>query len=153
MVIDTGGAAYLAAAMLRRFEGLRLTPYYCEAGKLTVGYGHVILPHEQDLRDGVTEAEAEALLLRDLSWAMYAARDVGRVLNDGQAAALACLIFNIGGKAWVDSTIRRLVVVGDIAGAAGQFGRWVKVLGVVYPGLVNRRDKERQIFEGAVWIG
>ena len=153
MVIDAGGAPYLAAAMLRRLEGLRRVPYYCPAGRLTVGYGHVILPHEQDLQAGVTEAEAEALLLRDLAWALFAARDVGRVLTDGQAAALACLIFNIGVRAWVDSTIRRLVVVGDMAGAAGQFERWNKVAGAVNEGLVSRRAKERRIFEGAIWIG
>lgn len=153
MLIDSGGAAFLAAAMIRRFEGLRLAPYYCEAGKLTIGYGHVILLHENDLRAGIDEAEAEALLLRDLSWAMFAARNVGRVLEDGQAAALASLIFNIGLTAWNESTIRKLVMAGDFAGAAQQFGVWIKAGKRVSEGLVTRRASEKNIFGGGVWIG
>lgn len=153
MLIDSGGAAFLAAAMLRVFEGLSLAPYFCPAGRLTVGYGHVILPHESYLRAGVDMAEAEALLLRDLAWSLFAARNVGRVLTDGQAAALACLIYNIGLAQWMGSTIRRLVVAGDMAGAAAQFGRWNKIGGQVNEGLSNRRFKERRIFEGAIWIG
>lgn len=46
MMIDAGGAAFLAAQLIRKHEGLRLAPYFCQAGRLTVGYGHVILPHE-----------------------------------------------------------------------------------------------------------
>lgn len=153
VVIDSGGAAFLAAAIIRKHEGLRLAPYFCPAGKLTVGYGHVIMPHEVDLRAGVTAEEAEALMLRDLAWALYAARDVGRVLADGQAAALTSLVFNIGPEAWRDSTIRRLVVAGDMAGAAAQFSRWNKAGGKVLPGLVDRRADERHYFEGDLWIG
>lgn len=152
MTLDKGGASFLAAAMLRQFEGLRLAPYLCPAGLPTVGYGHVILSHESHLRGGVTESEAEALLLRDLTWAMYAARGVGRVLTDGQAAALASLVFNIGAQAWACSTIRGLVMAGDMAGAAEQFPRWNKVSGDVSPGLVARRAAEKRIFEGAIWL-
>lgn len=148
MVIDEGGAWWIAQKLIKRHEGLSLAPYFCPAGMLTVGYGHVILPHEQDLKAGITEAEAEALLLRDLAWAMFAARDVGRVLADGQAAALASLIFNIGADAWKGSTIRRLVVAGDMEGAAGQFGRWIKAKGKPLRGLIVRREEERRVFQG-----
>jgi lysozyme len=146
MVIDSGGAAFLAAQLLRGFEGLATVPYFCPAGKLTVGYGHVILPNERELWAGVTLAQAEALLLRDLAWSLYAARDVGRVLSDGQAAALASLVFNIGAGAWKGSTIRQMVIDGDMAGAAAQFARWNKVGGRVLPGLVTRRAIEAEIF-------
>ena len=41
-------------------EGLRLKPYKCPAGKLSIGYG-------RNLEDcGITEEEAEELLLNDL---------------------------------------------------------------------------------------
>lgn len=100
------------------------------------------------MRGGITAEEAEALMLRDLAWALFAARDVGRVLEDWQAAALASLVFNIGAPAWADSTLRRLVMAGDMAGAALQFARWNKVGGEVSPGLVNRRADEARIFKG-----
>lgn len=153
MVIDSGGASFLAAALIRKHEGLRLAPYFCPAGKLTVGYGHVILPHEWQLKDGVTDVEAEALLLRDLAWALFAARSVGRVLTDGQAAALASLVFNIGAGAWATSTIRGMVMAGDMAGAEKQFGRWNKAGGKVLPGLVKRRGDECRVFRGESWNG
>lgn len=146
MVIDGNMADFRADALLRQLEGLRLQPYYCPAGRITVGYGHVILPHEWDLRAGVTEDQAEALLLCDLAWAMYAARRVGRVLREGQEVALCSLIYNIGRSAWDASSIKRLVVAGDDAGAAAEFDRWVKVGGAVSAGLVNRRAVEKSIF-------
>lgn len=153
LLIDSGQASFLAAAMLRKFEGLRLTPYLCPAGKLTVGYGHVILSNERDLRAEVTVERAEALLLNDLAWAMFAVRKVGRVLADGQAAALASLVFNIGGEAWLLSEIRSQVKAGDMIAAAAQFGRWNKVKGVPNAGLTARRFREKQIFEGQSWNG
>lgn len=140
----------MAARLVRKYEGLSLAPYFCPAGKLTVGYGHVILPHESDLRGGVDLEEAERLLLRDLAWALFAARDVGRVLEDCEAAALASLVFNIGPEAWRGSSLRRCVVVGDMEGAAAQFCRWNKAGGRVLPGLVKRREAERRVFQG--WL-
>lgn len=49
---------------IKRHEGLRLKPYRCTAGKLTIGYG-------RNLEDnGITEEEAHFLLMNDLekSW-------------------------------------------------------------------------------------
>lgn len=143
----------MAAALIRRFEGLSLAPYFCPAGLPTIGYGHVIGPHEPELRGGISLDFADYLMLRDLAWAMREARDVGRVLVDCQAAALASLIFNIGPGAWHKSAMRRLIVAGDFVGAAAQFERWNKACGVVLPGLVERRRVERLIFEGVLWIG
>ncbi|MDH4235612.1 MAG: glycoside hydrolase family protein [Nitrospira sp.] len=48
-------------AQIKRHEGLRLKPYYCTAGKLTVGYG-------RNLEDvGVDADEAEGMLRNDLA--------------------------------------------------------------------------------------
>lgn len=49
---------------IKKHEGLRLKPYRCTAGKLTIGYG-------RNLEDnGITEEEAHFLLMNDLekSW-------------------------------------------------------------------------------------
>jgi lysozyme len=46
---------------LKRDEGLRLTPYRCTAGKLTIGYG-------RNLDDvGISKEEAEFLLASDVA--------------------------------------------------------------------------------------
>lgn len=153
MTLDDGSAQWLAADIIRKFEGLRLAPYFCQAGKLTIGYGHVILPEEGHLRAGIDVDMAEMLLQRDLAWALFEARRVGRVLTGYQAAALASLIFNIGAAAWQASKIRRLAMAGDWQGASAEFSRWNKVGGQVSAGMVNRRAQEQRLFEGDLWIG
>lgn len=145
---DDGTALFLALKLVRKWEGLALRPYLCPAGKPTVGYGHVILPAEVHLHAGVTACEAESLLLRDMSWALFAVRQVGRVLLPGQLAALASLVFNIGAAAWNGSEIQRCVRAGDFVEAAGQFGRWNKAGGAVVSGLVARRADELKVFGG-----
>lgn len=49
--------------MTKTFEGLRLKPYKCTAGKLTIGYG-------RNLEDvGISQAEADMLFERDFTMA------------------------------------------------------------------------------------
>ena len=49
--------------MTKTFEGLRLKPYRCTAGKLTIGYG-------RNLDDvGISQAEADMLFERDFAMA------------------------------------------------------------------------------------
>lgn len=48
-----------AMQMTKNFEGLRLKPYRCSAGKLTIGYG-------RNLEDvGITDSEADMLFFND----------------------------------------------------------------------------------------
>ncbi|WP_163372863.1 glycoside hydrolase family protein [Endozoicomonas acroporae] len=47
--------------LIKEHEGLRLKPYRCTAGKLTIGYGH-------NLDDnGITEDQAERMLIEDVA--------------------------------------------------------------------------------------
>ncbi len=56
-------------ALLIRHEGLRLKPYTCTAGKMTIGVG-------RNLDDnGITEAEAMAMLDRDIAVTTATLRD------------------------------------------------------------------------------
>lgn len=50
----------LVTEMLKRHEGLKLKPYKCTAGKLTIGYGRNI----ED--NGISISEAEAMLNNDI---------------------------------------------------------------------------------------
>jgi len=48
--------------LIKEHEGLRLKPYKCPAGKLTIGYG-------RNLEDnGITEKEAKLMLISDLDF-------------------------------------------------------------------------------------
>lgn len=79
--------------MTKRFEGLRLKPYTCPAGKLTIGYGH-------NLEDnGITQEMAEILLKTDLALARM---EVGTKipcsskLNEARQFVLVDMCFNMG---------------------------------------------------------
>ena len=55
--------------MVKSFEGISLKPYLCPANVWTVGYGATVSrtggPIDPDM-EAISEAEAEALLIRDL---------------------------------------------------------------------------------------
>jgi lysozyme len=78
---------------LKRHEGLRLKPYDCTAGKLTIGYG-------RNLDDvGITEREAEAMLLSDIGKterALAAALDWFDDLPTKAQDVLVNMGFNLG---------------------------------------------------------
>ena len=80
-------------------EGLRLTPYRCTAGKLTIGYGHTGPSVEESLK--WTQEQADHVLLND---ARNAAADLDwhlpwwRRLSDTRQEALADMAFNLGIK-------------------------------------------------------
>jgi lysozyme len=55
------------ADLLRKHEGLKLHPYRCEAGKLTIGYGHNLDAHNEPAPESITLAQAEELLEKDIA--------------------------------------------------------------------------------------
>lgn len=77
----------------KRFEGLRLFPYKCPAGKLTIGYGHNI----ED--NGITEEIAVKLLDADLQIAEREVRTKFPTyykLNEARQFVLVDMCFNMG---------------------------------------------------------
>ena len=78
---------------LKRHEGLRLKPYRCSAGKLTIGIGRNI----ED--NGIREREAEYMLINDITDCideLDAAFDWFAYLSPARADALINICFNIG---------------------------------------------------------
>ena len=80
---------------IKEHEGLRLKPYKCPAGKLTIGYGH-------NLEDnGLSQSVCEYILIEDIEEAkknFYAVftKDFFNTLNDNQKIALIDMMFNLG---------------------------------------------------------
>ncbi len=131
--------------LIKHYEGFRATPYHCPAGKLTVGYGHLIKLSEHF--DKITEAEGEALLRNDVSEAESAvSRLVKAPLTQNQFDALVSFVYNIGTNRFARSTLCFLLNQEMYFAAAQEFQKWAWGGGKKLPGLVKRRAAEKQLF-------
>ena len=131
--------------LIKEFEGLRLEAYRPTPDDvLTIGYGHTRGVQEGDV---ISEAEADMWLNDDLVWAEECIDAyVDQPLTQGQFDALCSFIFNVGCKAFKNSTLCRLINEGQLDAACQQFQRWDKQAGKTLPGLVRRREAEAAVF-------
>jgi lysozyme len=141
------GAAGLA--LIKQFEGCRLTAYQDQRGIWTIGYGHT----GPEVIEGLvwSQDQADAALLGDLHTAVSAVmRDVDVAINQNQFDALVSFTYNVGAQAFADSTLLRLLNAGRPYLASAQFPLWSHVNGVEDDGLMRRRDAERALFDTPV---
>lgn len=141
--------------LIKRYEGLVTHSYFCPAGYLTIGYGHVKGVKKGDV---VTEAQAENLLKQDLklfeSNLNYSIENDGIELNQNQFDACISFIFNLGFSAFIFSTLYKKLKQGDYEGASDEFLKWVYITKTVngervkirLKGLETRRNAERDLF-------
>jgi GH24 family phage-related lysozyme (muramidase) len=127
-----------------------VTAYFDPVGVPTIGFGNIDSVSARDVDVKVISlAEAEALLRHDLKTAEDAVSDlISVVLNNNEFSALVSFTFNLGGGALSDSTLRRRLNRGDdrTSIANDEFKKWVLGDGRVLPGLVRRRQAERDLF-------
>ena len=129
-----------ALALIKRWEGLRLEGYRCEAGVVSVGFGHT---RTAQLGQRITEAEAERLLTEDLDrFERAISRMVTVPLTDNQFGALVSWAFNVGEGAAAKSTLIRKLNALHYDAVPAELMRWNKIGKRVVPGLTNRRAAE-----------
>ncbi len=135
-------------ALIKRFEGFAPEIYICPGGWPTIGYGHVVRDDERErFADGIDEAEAEALLRRDVEVAERAVLRLIRVpLEDGRFDALCSFAFNLGTGALQRSTLRRKVNREEHSSVPPELRRWVWAGGRKLKGLVRRREAEAALY-------
>lgn len=135
--------------LIQQREGVKLTAYRDSVGILTIGVGHTSAAGPPTVAPGmkITAAQADAILSQDLAkFEAVVDKAVTVPMADHEFDALVSLAFNIGGGAFSGSTLVRRLNAGDKAGAAAAFLSWTRAAGKVLPGLVNRRNSERQQF-------
>lgn len=150
-----------ALRLIRRWEGLRLKPYYDTAGIPTIGYGHVLSWAAEDRwKKGrgrfppaskfpaITEAQAVAWLEEEVpKYAAAVTRLIAAPLTEGMYAALISFTYNVGPTNLGLSTLRRMINRGDALDAAEQFLRWTYDLQRNrLAGLLARRRDERAVY-------
>lgn len=132
-------------------EGCRLRAYRDCVGQLTIFFGHTSmagLPHVTEGMVG-TKAQADMVLADDLAvfekGVEAELKNIARV-EQREFDAFVDLAFNIGLGAFKSSSVLRLYRAGRKFDAAQGLLAWNKAGGKVMPGLVKRRESERQWF-------
>lgn len=118
----------------------------------SIGLGHQIQPNESDLMfRSLSDAEILEIFKKDIEKINSSLNKVIKVpLNKNQRLALLSLRYNIGESAFNDSTLLRFVNANNFTGAALRFAEWRNSEGKVVQGLVNRRERERNLFSTPV---
>jgi lysozyme len=131
-------------------EGFRCSTYLCQAGKPTIGFGHLIQKGE-DFSNGITKSEALMLLRNDAFIAEQGVKNyIKTPLSQNQFDALVSLTFNIGVGFFQESTVARVINNGDLDSVKYGFllFRKVTINGELIDsdGLIFRRTQEIQLF-------
>jgi lysozyme len=136
--------------LIKKFEGCRLQVYLDVGGLPTVGYGH-----RTDMLEGetITQEMADTLLMTDLMSFSNGTKTLlgpAIICNDNQFSSLVCFAYNLGLGTLQNSTLLKKVKEGDYEGASREFLKWVHVGPHIVPGLVARRQAEKELFEKPV---
>lgn len=137
-----------AVALVKRWEGCKLEAYPdpgTGGAPWTIGWGAT----GPGIAKGVrwTQAQADDRLAQDVSRFLRGVQSVvKKPASDAQLGAMTSLAYNIGAKAFANSTLLRKFNAGDVAGAAAEFTRWNRAGGRVMKGLTNRRLDEQRVF-------
>ena len=137
-------------AIIRKFEGLKLTAYLCPANVWTIGYGSTFYENGSKVRQGdkITLDRADKLLLEMVKRFEISVRGlVKSKINDNQLGALTSFAFNVGVGALNKSTLLRKVNANpNDPTIRNEFMRWTRGGGKVLKGLVTRRDAEANLY-------
>lgn len=134
-------------ALIKQYEGCRLTAYKCSAGVWTIGYGHTAGVHSGMT---ITQAQADAYLQQDTAkFEGYvnnpAYVSITENLNQNQFDALVSFAFNLG-----VGNLRKLCKGRTAAQIALAMTSYNKAAGKVLAGLKRRRAAEQALFNKPV---
>lgn len=134
-----------AANLIKAAEGCRLNAYKCPAGIWTIGYGHTKNVKEGDTW---TQEQADKALEQDIETYRKAVLIACPALADcpNRLAACISLAYNIGTGAFASSSVARYIRRGEYRAAADAFGMWIYAGKQKLPGLVTRRQREKEVF-------
>lgn len=140
----------LAVSLVAGFEGLRTVAYLDPVGIPTVCFGET---KGVSLGDKYTVEQCKAMLgdrLVEFEAGMTKCIANPARVPDKSYVAFLSFTYNVGVGAFCKSTLVKKLNAGDLIGACNELPKWVKAGGITLPGLVKRREAERQLcLEGA----
>lgn len=134
--------------LIKTFEGFSPTIYKDSAGLPSIGYGHLILPHEFSFfKNGITKTQSEDLLRADVRVAENAvSRLITSPINQNQFDSLTSFAFNLGTGALQRSSLRAKVNRAEHGSVPAEFLRWIYSSGRKTAGLIRRRQAEAELY-------
>lgn len=133
-------------ALIKRFEGCRLTAYQDSVGIWTIGYGHTSGVSKGQT---ITQSQADLYLKSDCANAEKAVNSYNNRYNwnQNQFDALVSFTFNCG-----SGNLKKLLNNGQrtITQISAKIPAYNKAGGKVLRGLVNRRTAEKELFDRPV---
>lgn len=137
------GLAALCCTLVGGFEGIRQVAYRDPVGIPTACFGET-----KNIRMGMrfTMEECKGMLLNSLVIADDGVDACVKVkMPDTRRAALISFTYNAGVTNFCKSTMVKKLNAGDTVGACNELPKWVYSRGIKLPGLVNRRNAERDL--------
>lgn len=143
---------------LKQQEGSRKEMYRDFIGLPTIGVGHLLTKDELssgkmsiggewvDWHQGLSDQYTLGLLRQDVGHVETALNADAIVLTQHQFDALISFVFNVGIGAFARSTLRKKLLLGDLAAVPAELARWTYAGGVISPILAKRRVAETQLW-------
>lgn len=143
-----------AVELIKRHEGLKLTPYLCPSRIPTIGYGFTMY------RDGsyvtmddppMSIDDAERTLLGKVEKYYNQVKKLAPSdLTENQLAALTSFVYNVGVNAFKNSSLLKLIKQDPgHSRVRYEFSRWNKSRGIALAGLIKRRKEEADLYFSA----
>jgi len=162
---DTFSFSLEGIGLLKSIERLATMPYDDQTGKditawvagATIGYGHLISSVEwPKYKDGISQDQALDLFNIDLGpYVNTVKTKVIASITQNEFDALVIFTFNIGQKAFIHSSVLKMVnnpdAITDYANLEAAWKAWNKSQGIVNRGLTNRREAEWNIYSKGIY--
>lgn len=136
--------------LIKEFEGFSSVAYLCSAKKVTIGYGNTFWEDGTPIKLGeqISKNRAETLLKHVVdNFSVAVGVDIKIEVTQNQFDAMVSLAYNIGIRAFHNSTLLRQLNNGNFVGASNEFLRWNKSGGKPLLGLTRRREREKILFD------
>lgn len=137
--------------LIKKYEGLKLTPYLCPASIPTIGIGSTRYEDGRAVKltdPKITVERAEILLKNTLkTYENGVSQLVTSEINQNMFDALVSFAYNVGVAALKVSTLLKKVNANpNDPTIEMEFKKWVRGGGKVLPGLVRRRADEVKLY-------